>query len=67
MKQKTAAKSKFDIVLIKLATSLSLGTFQAWIDTKFFQTVTFLDLFFPTGKDSYRGKKGETHFKRMSA
>lgn len=66
VKHKTEAKSKLDIVLIKLATSLSLGIFQAWIDTKFFQTVTFLD-FFSTGKDSYRGKKGETHFKRMSA
>lgn len=66
MKHKTEAKSKLDIVLIKLATSLSLGIFQAWIDTTFFETATFLLVFF-TDKDWYRGKKGETHFKKMSA
>lgn len=59
MKHKTETKSKLDTVLIKLATSLVLGIFQAWIDTTVFETATFLGFFFffLTGKDWYRGEK----------
>lgn len=59
MKHKTETKSRLDTVLIKLATSLVLGIFLAWIDTTVFETATFLVFFFfLTGKDWYReGKK----------
>lgn len=68
VKHKTETKSKLDTVLIKLATSLVLGIFQAWIGTTVFETATFLVFFFPSqARIGIEGNKGEIHFKRMSA
>lgn len=68
VKHKTETKSKLDTVLIKLATSLVLGIFQAWIGTTVFETATFLVFFFfSQARIAIEGKKGEIHFKRMSA